>query len=75
MPRGRKPIYQTDEERHEAKLRQTQESNRSNQLKRKELRALMDPQQIVITKIMSKQVLDKDQLDRINAILGERSSE
>jgi hypothetical protein len=57
---GRKRIYATDDERREAKLRQTAESNRRINQQRRELYDSFNPLQREILKILSNKALPFD---------------
>jgi hypothetical protein len=54
---GRKRIYETDEERREAKLRQTAESNRRKRQQRQEVYKRFTPLQHEVLKILSNKAL------------------
>jgi hypothetical protein len=63
--RGRKPKYETDEERHEAKLRQTRESNKRLTEKRKELEARKPIDQKTLVKELINKVLNEAQAEEL----------
>jgi hypothetical protein len=67
--RGRKPIYATEEERHAAKLRQTKESNKRIQEKRKQLEQQMQPLQHKLIKIMNNNIIDNDAMGIIECVI------
>jgi hypothetical protein len=63
--RGRKLKYETDEERREAKLRQTRESNKRMAEKRKEFEAQKLPAQILLSKQLSNIILTEKQTQEL----------
>jgi hypothetical protein len=74
--RGRKPIYNNDEERYNAKIRQTMESNIRKKQEKQEFRARITEQQYNIIKALSKNIiLTPLQCSRIIRIMSENPAE
>jgi hypothetical protein len=67
--RGRKPIYESDEERHAAKLRQTKESNKRMQEKRKEFETQMTPLQHELIKTLKNNIINTNVLALIDFVI------
>jgi hypothetical protein len=63
--RGRKSKYETDEERREAKLRQTKESNKRMSEKRNEFESQKYPAQIMLSKQLSNTILTEKQTQEL----------
>jgi hypothetical protein len=74
--RGRKPIYANDEERHDAKLRQTIESNKRKKQEKVDFLNRISPEQKVIIKDLSENIiLNNEHCRYIMALLFKKSKD